>query len=79
MNSMRAEEYKERKEQLSGWPVRIVSYKLGGVYHVSINNEEPGAWIVKGQGSSLAEAEGKVRKEAADALAKVKKIPPPRE
>ncbi|MBI3615552.1 MAG: hypothetical protein HY211_03430 [Candidatus Omnitrophica bacterium] len=74
---MKAEEYKEQKEQLSGWPVRIVSYKLGNIYHVSINNEEPGAWIVKGEGPSLAEAEAKARKEAAEALAKVKKNPPP--
>ena len=74
---MRAEEYQERKETLSGWPVKIVSYKLGSLYHVSIHNEEPGAWIVKGEGATLAEAEGTARKEAAEALAKVKKSPPP--
>ena len=74
---MKTEEYRERKEQLSGWPVKIVSYRLGSTYYVSINNEEPGAWIVKGQGATLAEAEGKARKEAAEALAKVKKNPPP--
>ena len=74
---MKAEEYKERKEQLSGWPVRIVSYKLGATYYVSIHNEEPGAWIVKGEGNSLADAEAKARQEAAEALAKIKKNPPP--
>ena len=75
--TMKAEEYKELKEQLSGWPVKVVSYKIGGTYYVSINNEEPGAWIVKGQGATLAEAEGKARKEAGDLLAKVKKSSPP--
>ena len=74
---MKTEEYKERKEQLSGWPVRIISYKLGTTYYVSINNEEPGAWIVKGEGPSLQDAETKARKEAAEALAKIKKNPPP--
>ncbi len=74
---MKAEEYLERKEELSGWPVKIVSYRLGETYHVSIHNEEPGAWIVKGQGTSLAEAEAQARKEAAEALAKVKRSPPP--
>jgi MFS family permease len=53
---MKAEEYKERKEELSGWPVKIVSYRLGETYHVSIHNEEPGAWIVKGEGSTLETA-----------------------
>jgi len=74
---MKPEGYNERKEQLSGWPVKIVSYKLGSTYYVSIHNEEPGAWIVKGEGLTLAEAETKARKEAAEALAKVKKNTPP--
>ncbi len=74
---MKAEGYKERKEELSGWPVRIISYKLGDKYYVSIHNEEPGAWIVKGEGATLADAEAKARKEAAEALAKIKKNPPP--
>ena len=74
---MKAEEYKERKEQLSGWPVKIISYRLGSVYHVSIHNEEPGAWITKGEGGSLSDAEAKARTEAADLLAKIKKNPPP--
>lgn len=74
---MKAEEYREIKEELSGWPVKIVSYRLGGKYFVSIHNEEPGAWIVKGEGSTLAEAEAKARKDAAEALAKVKRSPPP--
>ncbi len=74
---MKAEEYKERKETLSNWPVKIVSYRLGSTYYVSINNEEPGAWIVKGEGSTLAEAESKARQQATELLAKVKKSPPP--
>ena len=74
---MKAEEYQERKEQLAGWPVKIVSYRMGGKYHVSIHNEEPGAWIVKAEGNSLAEAEAQARKEAGEALAKVRKAPPP--
>lgn len=74
---MKAEEYKERKEQLAGWPVRITSYRLGDTYFVSINNEEPGAWITKGQGASLSEAESKARKEAEALLEKVKTQKPP--
>ena len=74
---MKAEEYRERKEQLAGWPVKIVSYRLGGTHHVSIHNEEPGAWIVKAQGSTLAEAEAEARRRAEEALAKTRKSPPP--
>jgi len=74
---VKAEQYQERKEQLAGWPVKIVSYKLGTTYYVSIHNEEPGAWIVKGEGATLAEAEATPRKQAAEALAKIKKDTPP--
>lgn len=74
---MKAEQYQERKEQLANWPVKIISYRLGSTHYVSIHNEEPGAWIVKGEGATLAEAESKARKEAGELLAKVKKSPPP--
>ena len=74
---MKAEEYKEKKEELSGWPVKIISYRVGSIYHVAIHNEEPGAWITKGEGAILEEAESKARKEAAELLAKIKKNPPP--
>ena len=73
---MKAEEYKEQKEQLAGWPVKIISYRVGTVYHVSIHNEEPGAWIVKGDGPNLADVESKARKEAADSLSKIKRNSP---
>jgi hypothetical protein len=72
---MKAEGYSERKDCLAGWPVRIVSYRLGNRYHVSIHNEEPGAWIARAFGSTLVEAESKARKEAEEALAKVRRHP----
>ena len=74
---MKAEEYKETKETLAGWPVRVVSYRLGSTYHVSISNEEPGARIVRGAGPNLAEVEAKARKDAAEALAKMRRHPAP--
>ena len=61
-------EYRERKEQLSGWPIRIVSYRLGSTYYVSIHNEEPGAWIVRKEGTTLTEVEAAAREAAAQAL-----------
>lgn len=74
---MKAEDYREQEDNIAGWPVRIVSYRMGGRYHVSIHNEEPGAWIVKAEGNTLSEAEARARKEAGEALAKVRKTPPP--
>ena len=73
----KAEEYSERKTTLAGWPVTIVTYRLGSTYHTTIDNTDPGAWVVKAQGASKAEAESKAMHEAQALLEKVKKSKPP--
>ena len=74
---MKAEEYRERKDQLAGWPVKIVSYRLGNTHYVTVHNEEPGAWIVKTQGNTLAEAEAQARQKAEEYLSKTRKLSSP--
>ena len=71
---MRAEGYKERKEHLAGWPVKIVSYKIGATYHVSIQNQEPGAWVCKREGITLEEAEREARARATELLGRTRRI-----
>ncbi len=72
-----AEDYSERKMTLAGWPVAIVSYRLGSVYHTTIDNTDPGAWVVKAEGATKQEAEAKAIKDAEALLEKVKKSKPP--
>ena len=71
------EEYSERTQELVGWPIRIVTYRLGTVYRTTIDNTDPGAWVVKTQGATKDEAESKALKEAQVALEKIKKSSPP--
>ena len=71
------EEYTERKTQLAGWPVNIVTFRLGTLYHTTIDNTDPGAWVVKAQGTTKQEAEQKALKDAEALLEKVKKSKPP--
>ena len=71
------EDYSERKTQLAGWSVTIVTYRLGATYHTTIDNTDPGAWVVKAQGATKEEAESKALKEAEALLEKVKKSKPP--
>lgn len=73
----KTEEYSERKMQLAGWAVNIVSYRLGTVYHASVENQDPGAWVVKAQGATKQEAESTAVKEAEALLAKIKNAKPP--
>ena len=71
---MKAEGYAEKEEQLAGWPVKIVSYKVGGTYYVTVHNKEPGAWICKKEGPTLEAAEKEARTRAAELLSRTRKI-----
>jgi hypothetical protein len=71
------EDYSERKTELSGWAVNIVTYRLGSTYYTTVENNDPGAWVVKAEGSAKKETEAKALKDAEALLAKIKKSPPP--
>jgi hypothetical protein len=73
----KVEDYSEKKTKLSGWTVTIVSYKLGETYHTTIDNTDPGAWVVKAQAATKQEAEAKALKDAEALMAKVKLNKPP--
>lgn len=73
----KVEDYSERKTQLAGWPITIVTYRLGMVYHTTIDNTAPGAWVVKTQGPTKEAAEAKAMSEAQALLEQVKKSKPP--
>ena len=51
------EDYSEKKMELGGWPVNIVSFRLGDTYRTTIDNTDPGAWVVKAEGATKEEAE----------------------
>ena len=71
------EDYSERATELAGWPVSIVTYKLAGTYFTTIENTDPGAWVVKAEGATKEEAEAKAMKEVQALLEKIKKHTPP--
>jgi hypothetical protein len=54
---MRAEDYQRRREEVGGWPVGIVSYRLGDRFICEVDNASPGSRIARGEGSSREEAE----------------------
>jgi hypothetical protein len=54
---MRAEDYQRRRQELAGWPVGIVSYKLGDRFICEIDNVNPGARVARAEGATRAEAE----------------------
>jgi hypothetical protein len=69
---MRPEDYERREEQVAGWPVGIVSYKLGDKYICEIDNVSPGARIARAKGPTRADAEDKALAAAAGRLARTR-------
>jgi hypothetical protein len=54
---MRAEDYQRRRQELAGWPVGIVSYRLGDRFICEIDNANPGARVARAEGNTREEAE----------------------
>ena len=72
---MKAEEYVRRRQQLGGWAVEIETYRLGAVYHCSVNNVDPGARFARAEGSTREEAEQKALEKAERYLAQTRRFP----
>jgi hypothetical protein len=72
---MKAEEYQERREEASGWPIHIVSYRLGDRFHCTVDNVDPGARLSRGEGATREEAESIALEKAGRHLAKTKRMP----
>ena len=72
---MKVEEFAERKEQLAGWPVHIVTYRIGDKYYCTIDNVDPGARFARAEGATLEEAERVALEKAERHLRKTRKFP----
>ncbi len=69
---MRTEDYQRREEKLAGWPVGIVSYKLGDQYVCEIDNVSPGARIARAEGATREDAEREAKAAATRRLGRTK-------
>jgi hypothetical protein len=70
---MKPEEYKENSFDLVGWPVHMISYKLGGKYIAKIDNVSPGAQVARAEGATREEAESKATEDAQRRLQRTKR------
>jgi hypothetical protein len=70
---MKAENYQERTLELAGWPVRVVSYKLGEEYICEADNVSPGARLARFSAATLEEAEQQALSKAQHMLSKTRR------
>ena len=71
---MKAEYFSVRQFELSGWPVRIKSYKVGETWYAKADNVSPGATIATASGGSQWEAEATVTEKARKRLSATRRF-----
>ncbi|MGH9628082.1 MAG: hypothetical protein ACRD7E_07050 [Bryobacteraceae bacterium] len=69
---MKAENYKERKIELDGWPVNLSSYKIGSKYYCQADNVSPGACLARMEADTPEDAERQAIEKARKLLARTR-------
>jgi hypothetical protein len=72
---MKSEDFSERRGELSGWPVNIVSYRVGDRFYCTIDNVDPGARFARAEGATREEAEAAALEKAARYLQQTRRFP----
>jgi hypothetical protein len=70
---MKAEHYSERLLEVAGWPLRLISYRLGETFYCKADNVSPGAQIAGATGASREEAESKALEKAGERLGRTRR------
>jgi len=74
-DTLRSEEFRETKQELDGWPINIVSYRIGSTYYCSIDNVSPGARFARAEGPTREAAESTALEKAARYLKQTRRMP----
>lgn len=72
---MKAEEYAERYEEVAGWRIHIVTYRIGEKYYCTIDNVDPGARFVRAEGTTRDEVERDAIDKAHKYLGQTRRFP----
>jgi hypothetical protein len=72
---MKAEHYTERNDFIDGWPVHIVSYRIGPTYYCVIDNVDPGARFAHAEGTVREEVECAALEKAKRYLGQTRRFP----
>jgi hypothetical protein len=70
---MKPELYSERLLEAHGWPLRLISYRLGETFHCKADNVSPGALIARATGATREEAESQALETASQRLGRTQR------
>jgi len=72
---MKAEDYTERQQEIDGWKVHIVTYRIGDRYYCTIDNVDPGARFARAEGDTREDVERTALEKARKYLAQTRRFP----
>ena len=72
---MKAEDYTERHETMEGWPIHIVTYRIGDKYYCVIDNVDPGARFARAEGGTRDDVERVALEKAKKYLGQTRRFP----
>jgi hypothetical protein len=70
---MKPEQYSERLLEVQGWPLRLISYRLGETFYCKADNVSPGALIARSRGATREEAETRALEKASERLGQTRR------
>ena len=73
MEAVKTQQYQERNIELNGWPVRLVSYRIGNKFVCQADNVSPGACLARFSAPTAEEAESQAISKARHLLGKTKR------
>ena len=72
---MKAENFQERRDTVDGWPVNIVTYRIGDHWYCTIDNVDPGARFARAEAATREDAERTAVEKAQRYLKQTRKFP----
>jgi len=69
----KVEEFAEHKIEIDGWPVNLVSYKIGDTFYCKADNVSPGARLARTKGTTREEVESAAIARAKELLARTRR------
>ena len=72
---LKSEDFRETQQELDGWAINIVSYRVGEKFYCTIDNVSPGARFARAEGASREEAESTALEKAKRYLKQTRRFP----
>jgi len=73
--TLKSEGYRETKQELDGWPINIMSYRVGEKWYCTIDNVSPGARFARAEGHTREQAEQTALEKAKRYLKQTRRFP----